>query len=75
MALAQSLGVTLTGVQGQLVKVEVDASSGVPGVTLVGLGDTAVSEARDRVRAAIGNSGEQWLSCKVTISLSPASVR
>ena len=40
-----------------------------------GLADTAVSEAKDRVRAAIGNSDEQWRSCKVTINLSPASVR
>jgi len=75
VALARALGVTLTGVQGQLVNVEVDAAAGVPGITLVGLGDTAVSEAKDRVRAAIGNSGEQWRSCKVTINLSPASVR
>ena len=46
-----------------------------PGMTVVGLPDTAVREARDRVRAAISNSGAAWKACKVTISLSPASVR
>ena len=40
-----------------------------------GLPDTAVREARDRVRAAITNSGAGWKACKVTASLSPASVR
>jgi magnesium chelatase family protein len=72
---ATAFTVTLTGVHGTLVRVEVDASPGVPGLTLVGLPDTAVREARDRVRSAIGNSGIAWKACKVTVSLSPASVR
>jgi magnesium chelatase family protein len=67
--------VTLTGVQGHVVRVEVDAAAGIPGMTVVGLPDTAVREARDRVRSAISNSGATWKSCKVTVSLSPASVR
>ena len=75
MSLARTQTVTLTGVAGQVVGVEVDAAPGVPGLTLVGLADTAVSEARDRVRAALVNVGEAWLSRKVTINLSPASVR
>lgn len=75
MSTATAYTVTLTGVQGQVVRVEVDASAGVPGMAVVGLPDTAVREARDRVRAAIGNSGAEWKSCKVTVSLSPASVR
>jgi magnesium chelatase family protein len=72
---ASAYTVTLTGVQGTVVRVEVDASPGVPGMTLVGLPDTAVREARDRVRAAITNSGAEWKACKVTASLSPAWVR
>lgn len=75
MSTASAHAVTLTGVQGQMVRVEVDASPGVPGMSVVGLPDTAVREARDRVRAAIGNSGAAWKACKVTISLSPASLR
>lgn len=75
MSTASAYTVTLTGVEGTLVRVEVDASPGVPGLTLVGLPDTAVREARDRVRAAITNSGADWKACKVTASLSPASVR
>ncbi|MEO8330324.1 MAG: magnesium chelatase domain-containing protein, partial [Candidatus Nanopelagicales bacterium] len=65
----------MTGVHGQVVNVEVDAAPGVPGFTLVGLADTAISEARDRVRAAIVNVGEAWENRKVTINLSPAWVR
>ncbi|HUV49301.1 MAG TPA: YifB family Mg chelatase-like AAA ATPase [Actinomycetes bacterium] len=75
MSTASAYTVTLTGVQGTVVRVEVDASPGVPGLTLVGLPDPAVREARDRVRAAITNSGGEWKACKVTASLSPASVR
>ena len=75
MSTATAFTVTLTGVQGTLVRVEVDAAPGVPGLTLVGLPDTAVREARDRTRSAIGNSGVRWKSCKVTVSLTPASVR
>ena len=75
MSTASAYTVTLTGVVGTLVRVEVDASPGVPGLTLVGLPDAAVRDARDRVRAAITNSGAVWKSCKVTASLSPASVR
>jgi magnesium chelatase family protein len=72
---ATAFTVTLTGVEGTLVRVEVDAAPGVPGLTLVGLPDTAVREARDRIRSAIGNTGAKWKVCKVTVSLTPASVR
>jgi magnesium chelatase family protein len=75
MSLARTRSVTLTGVTGQVVDIEVDAAPGVPGLTLVGLADTAVSEARDRIRAAIVNVGETWASRKVTINLSPGWVR
>jgi hypothetical protein len=43
-----------------LVGVEVDIGCGLPAVTVVGLGDTAVLEARDRLRAAFGNAGFDW---------------
>ena len=64
----------LFGVDGQLVDVEAAITNGVPGLHLVGLPDTALSEARDRVRAAIFNSGENWPNRHVTVSLFPASL-
>jgi magnesium chelatase family protein len=66
--------VALTGVHGQVVDVEVDLSPGLPRTTIVGLPDTALNEARDRVRAAMHNSGAKWPDTKVTINLSPASL-
>lgn len=74
MALARTRAVALLGVDGRIVDVEAAITSGVPGLHLVGLPDTALSEARDRVRAAILNSGEQWPNRHVTVSLFPASM-
>ncbi len=74
MALARTRAVALFGVNGRIVDVEAAITSGVPGLHLVGLPDTALSEARDRVRAAIINSGEQYPNRHVTVSLFPASL-
>jgi magnesium chelatase family protein len=74
MSLARALSVALVGMQGHLVEVEADLAQGIPGFALVGLPDTALSESRDRVRAAVVNSGEMWPSRRITISLSPASL-
>jgi magnesium chelatase family protein len=74
MALAKTRSVALVGVEGFVVDVEATITSGVPGLHLVGLPDTALSEARDRVRAAIFNSGESWPHRHVTVSLFPASL-
>jgi magnesium chelatase family protein len=74
MALARTYSVALTGVAGHVVEVEADIANGLPGTTLVGLPDTALREARDRIRAAITNSGEQWPQRRITIGLSPASL-
>ena len=66
---------TLVGVQGHLVDVEADLGQGVPSFSLVGLPDTSLSESRDRVRAAVVNSGQPWPSTRrITINLSPASL-
>lgn len=64
----------IVGVHARIVDVEADISSGLPGLTIVGLADTAVSEARDRVRAAIEHSGLQWPRTRVTVALLPASL-
>ncbi|GAA1453690.1 YifB family Mg chelatase-like AAA ATPase [Nocardiopsis tropica] len=74
MTLARAHCITLLGVQGHIVEVEVHLGGGDPGVTLVGLPDAALREARDRIRAAVANSGEEWPSGQITISLSPASL-
>lgn len=74
MALARTRAVAILGVDGQIVDVEAAITNGLPGLHLVGLPDTALSEARDRVRAAIFNSGETWPNRHVTVSLFPASL-
>src|SRR4051794_20822814 len=74
MALARTRAVALLGVDGALVDVEAAITSGVPGLHLVGLPDAALNEARDRVRAAILNSGEEWPNRHVTVSLFPAGM-
>lgn len=70
----QARGIALTGVTGTVVTVECDISRGLPGMNIVGLGDTAVVQARDRVRSAMINSGLDWPKSRVVMSLSPASV-
>jgi magnesium chelatase family protein len=66
--------VALIGVNGQVVEVEADITNGLVGMILIGLPDTALREARDRIRAAIANSGEVWPQRKITVGLSPASL-
>src|SRR5487761_203568 len=74
MALARTYSVALVGVRGHLIEVEADIASGLPATILVGLPDTALREARDRIRAAIVNSGETWPNSKITVGLSPAAL-
>ena len=74
MGLARTYSVALVGVQGHLVEIEADIASGLPATILVGLPDTALREARDRIRAAIVNSGESWPAAKITVGLSPATL-
>ncbi|MFD5433348.1 YifB family Mg chelatase-like AAA ATPase [Kitasatospora sp. NPDC127067] len=74
MAFARTCSVALVGVDGVIVEVQADLEPGVAAFTLVGLPDKALTEARDRVRAAVVNSGEAWPQRKLTVGLSPASV-
>jgi magnesium chelatase family protein len=74
MSYARVLCVGLVGVSGHLVVVEADLSPGLPAVVLTGLPDTALYEARDRVRAAVVNSGEQWPNRRITVNLLPAAL-
>jgi len=74
MALARTFSVALVGVRGHLIEVEADIASGLPATIVVGLPDAALREARDRIRAAIVNSGESWPNAKITVGLSPATL-
>ncbi|GGQ58062.1 YifB family Mg chelatase-like AAA ATPase [Couchioplanes azureus] len=74
MSYAKVLCVGLVGVRGHLVEVEADLSPGLPAVVLTGLPDTALSEARDRVRAALVNSGQAWPNRRITVNLLPAAL-
>lgn len=65
----------LQGLDGVLVNVEVDISSGMPSWEIVGLPDTSIRESRERVKTAIKNSGYEVLSRKYIINLSPADIR
>ena len=75
MALASTRSVALSGVSGRLVEVEADLSAGLPGLTFTGLPDVSVLESRDRVRAAVLNSGLSWPNRRITVALLPADVR
>jgi len=74
MALARTRSVSIEGIRGHVVEVEADIASGLPGTALVGSVDGSLSEARDRCRAAVVNTGRTWPSRRVTIALSPASL-
>lgn len=72
MSIGCTHSVALQGLAGSLVEVEVDIADGIPNFSLLGLPDAALSESRDRVRAALINCQEPWPNKKVTVSLSPA---
>ncbi|PZS30853.1 MAG: Mg chelatase-like protein [Pseudonocardiales bacterium] len=74
MTLARAMSVALVGVVGHVVEVEADLASGLPGLVIVGLPDASLSEARDRVRAAVVNSGHGWPQRRITLGLSPATL-
>lgn len=72
--LARARTFTIDGLQARAVTVEVDIRPGLPAFTIVGLGDAAVREARDRVRAAVLNSGYEFPTRRITANLAPADV-
>ncbi len=74
MALAQVFSRACVGVEAPLITVEVHLSGGLPCVSIVGMPETAVREARERVRAALQNSGFDYPVSRVTISLAPAEL-
>ena len=57
------------------IEVEVDITNSLPQIAIIGLGDTAISEARERLKLAIKNSGYEFPSTKVVINLAPADLK
>ena len=74
MALARSYSIALSGVRGHVVEIEADIETGLVALLLVGLPDTALREARDRIRSAVINSHQSWPQRRITVGLSPASL-
>lgn len=71
---ARTRSAVIVGVRARPVSVEADVSSGLPAMTVVGLGDTAINEARDRVRAAVQHSSAEWPRTRITVALLPSSL-
>jgi magnesium chelatase family protein len=72
MGYARVRSVALLGVVGEIVVVEADITPGLPRLIVSGLPDAALTESRDRVRAAVVNSGERWPQQRLTVNLLPA---
>lgn len=73
--LAQTLSASVLGVEGALVRVEVDVAFGLPGLTIVGLAGSAVLESRERVRSALRNAGFELPARRMTVNLAPADLK
>ena len=73
LSIVKSYG--LTGIDGYLVKCEIDINQGLPGYDIVGLVGTAIKESKERVRSAIKNSALKYPIIKVTVNLAPADTK
>ncbi len=73
--LSKVLSSALLGINAYIVDVEVDISAGLPVFSIIGLPDNAVKESKDRVKAAIKNSGYEFPSRKITVNLAPADIK
>jgi magnesium chelatase family protein len=74
MATARVISATAYGFEGRLIEIECDTSRGLPTLSIVGLGNKAIDEAKERVRSAIKNSHLDFPNQKVTINLAPADL-
>lgn len=74
MAVGRARAIALLGLDGAVVEIEADISNQLPSFSIIGLPDAALGEAKDRVRGAIGNSGLEFPSRRVTVNLSPAAL-
>jgi magnesium chelatase family protein len=75
VSLGRTLSVVLAGLDAHIVTVEADVAQGLPNMVWTGLPDTAVRQSAERVKSAVGSSHEKWPNGRITIGLSPASLR
>ncbi|WP_129596907.1 YifB family Mg chelatase-like AAA ATPase [Anaerophilus nitritogenes] len=73
--LSRAYSCVLNGLDGDITEVEVDISNGLPALNIVGLPDVAVKESKERIRAAIKNSGFDFPLKRITINLAPANTK
>lgn len=66
---------TLVGIEGIMVKVEVDITNGIPSFNIVGLAGASIKESRERVKSAILNSGYKFPNSRIVVNLSPADMK
>ncbi|MFA5275981.1 MAG: magnesium chelatase domain-containing protein, partial [Candidatus Omnitrophota bacterium] len=73
--LAKVFSFGILGIEAYPVEIEVDVARGLPSVTIVGMADTAIRESKERVKAALRNSGFEWPAQRITVSLAPSDMR
>ena len=73
--LSQIKSMTLLGIQGRLITIQIDISSGLPSWDVVGLPDTSIKESKQRVKAALKNIGYELPSRRIIINLAPANIK
>lgn len=73
--IAKALSFGILGLEAYPIEIEVDVTSGLPYVTLVGLADTAIRESKERVKSAIKNSGFSWPAERITVNLAPSDIK
>ena len=71
----KAITATAIGINAYKIEVEVDVANSLPNVCIVGLPDSAVNEARERVRYAIKNYGFSFPTCKLMVNLAPADIK
>jgi len=74
MAIGSALSVGLIGLKAFIIQIQAFVSPGLPYFSIIGLPDTSLSEARERVKSACQASGAKWPETRVTVNLSPASM-
>ena len=73
--LAKIKSFTLLGIEALPIEIEVDIAQGLPAITLVGMADTCIRESKERIKAALKNSGFTWPATRITVNLSPSDIK
>jgi len=73
--IAKILSIVVSGLDSEVINVEVDINAGLPSFTIVGLGDTSVQESKERIRSAFKSSDHKLPQSRITINLAPADIK